>query len=128
MFPLLRDPRVVDHPGDYWRVPLELRQRVVSSHRQYCALVPRRTRDKMVHRLMPCTHVARVDPCRHRLYALALSRQQQPRHVCMQRLVPIGVPDRITQLLHVFLEPLLPTRLQPCHAPILTRSSGNCNL
>jgi hypothetical protein len=46
----------------------------------------------------------------------------------LERLVSIRMSDRFTQLLHVLLKPLLPTRPGSCHARILARAAADYNL
>ena len=72
-----------------------------------------------MHRLMPRPHVPRVEPRGHGLDALPLAREAQPGEVGPQRLVPIPVPQRLRQPLHVLTEPLL-SRIARFGCPVPT--------
>src|SRR3982750_928143 len=52
-------------------------------------------------------HVVWRQTCRHRLHALAFSRQQQSRTIHLQWHCPIGVPRSLRQAIHICREALL---------------------
>ena len=75
-----------------------------------------------MHRLVPRPDVPRIDARGHGLDALPLARPAQPGEIGTQRLVPIPVPQRQRQPLHVVTEPLLPRIARfGCHALTLAR-------
>jgi len=60
----------------------------------------------VVQRLVLRTGVHRIDPCGHRLDALARQRQHQARAVALQAGVPIGVSKALRQMIHLLVKPL----------------------
>jgi hypothetical protein len=94
---LLRKTRVVDDPGPDRPPGLDGRQRPVADRRQQRFIAPRCIGHEVMHRLMERSHPPRIDPRRHRLDALAISRQHQTHAIGPQRRRPIGVPCRYRQ-------------------------------
>jgi hypothetical protein len=74
---LLGKAAVVDDPVRHRSMPLDRRQHLRPHRRQQHRIVPVRLRHHVVQRLVFGLHMRRVEPCRHRLDALALAGQQQ---------------------------------------------------
>jgi hypothetical protein len=74
---LLGKAAVVDDPVAHRPMPLDRRQHLRPHRRQQRRIVPLRLRHHVVQRLVLGLHMRRIEPCCHRLDALALARQQQ---------------------------------------------------
>jgi len=92
MPPLLRNARVIDDPGQNPTSLLHGGQNPAAHFGQHRLVAPRRLRHSRVHRLPGRLYAVWMQPCRHRLDALALVGQQQSLAVVFQRLVPVSVP------------------------------------
>src|SRR5690242_17744771 len=79
-------------------------QRILTNYAQERAIAPGRGRDEVVQRLMPRTDVARIDPGRNRLNALALAGQKQPGEIVTQGLNSISAINLIAQQSEVMLK------------------------
>jgi len=80
----------------------------VPSDPQHGRLIPRGVGHEVMHRLMACADMPRIDACRHRLNALALPGQAQPGEIGAGRLPSVGVPEHLRQPRHVLPKPLDP--------------------
>jgi len=118
---LLRDARVVDDPGCHRCVSLERDQGEADGGVEDDLVIPRRVRDEMVERLMARSHMPRVDPRCHRLDALAIAREHQPRQVRAQRLASICMPAAGREPYHEVVEPLSFGRSNASHGPAFCR-------
>ena len=101
MLALLGKAGVVDDPGADRSLPLERRQHLAPHHRQHRRVRPIRLRHEVMQRLMRRLHATGRNPRRHRLDALALARQQQPRAIGLQRRLPVSVAERRRQGLDI---------------------------
>jgi len=101
---LLGKAGVVDDPG---RDRTERRQHLVACCGQKRLIRPGRLGDEMVQRLVRSTHPLGPDPSRHRLDALALTRQDQAAAVSGERLRAISVRQGARKGFDVSCKPLL---------------------
>jgi hypothetical protein len=65
-----------------------------------------------MHRLTPRLHPLRIEPGRHRLHILALTRPQQTRAAGPRRLIPAGMAQSRYDRIPIRRKPIL-TRAQP---------------
>ena len=105
VLPLLGKARVVDNPRHDRAVALDLRHNQLAHFGQYFLIRPSRDTDEMQQRLVLRRRPPRRRLRRHRLNALALARQHQPRAIIAQRSAPIGVTNHPRQFLNVSTKP-----------------------
>ena len=119
---LLGESRVIHEPRGDRAMTIHLRQDDVAGDAEHRRILPGGVGDQVMHRLVPCPDVPRVDARGHGLDALALTREAQPGEVGPQRLVPIPVPQRLCQPLHGVTEPSRPSIARfGCHALTMAR-------
>src|SRR2546426_354027 len=70
------------------------------------AIVPGGIGDEVMHRLMACAHVARIDARGHRLDALPLPGQTEPGDIGPQGAVPIPMAEGRAETLNIRVKPL----------------------
>lgn len=124
MLALLRKPGVIDDPapaGGWCSVSEggrvrrrdrgldrpDRRQHLLAHRGEQRPVRPRRLGDEVMQGLVRRAHLQRVHPSRHRLDALARARQDQPATVGVERLPPVGMPERHRHALDVSREPLV---------------------
>jgi hypothetical protein len=107
MLPLLGDSRVIDDPARNSAVTFHCIKHAVTGHSQHGGIVPFGIRNEMMHRLVPRADMPWVNPSRHRLDALPITRETQPRQVCSKRRGTIGMSHDHRQKLEILLKPLL---------------------
>src|ERR1700726_2538497 len=105
MPPLLGKARVVDDPRLDRAVTLDPWQHHLSHLAQHLRVGPTSLTDKMQQRLMLRRRSLGRRDRRHRLYALALARHDQPRAIIAQRTCSIRVPDHAHKPLDIAREP-----------------------
>jgi hypothetical protein len=94
MLALLRKAGVVDDPGRDRPMALDRRRELPLNRGQQSPIGPVGLGDEVVQGLMRGAHLVRIDPRRHRLDALALQRQQEPRRVLPKRRLTVSVAKR----------------------------------
>jgi hypothetical protein len=103
-----RQAGIVDDPGRN-RAGLGHRsQRIVARTAQQGLIAPGSIGHHMVQRLMHAPNIFRGQPRCHRLDRLALSRQQQPSAVQLERNNAIRMPGSLRQTVKIARQPLLP--------------------
>jgi hypothetical protein len=101
MSALLRDAGVVDDPDLDRPVLRDGRHHQFADLAQHLLVRPTASADKMQQRLVLRRDTRRIGPRRHRLYALALTWQDQPGAVVAQRSSPIHLTHRARKLLNI---------------------------
>jgi len=109
---LLGKGGVVHDPVSEWAVSLDGRDHRPAHGSENGRVVPGRLGHNVMHRLMPRLHPLRIEPGRHRLHTLALTRQQQTRTVGPRRLIPAGMAQSRYDLIQIRRKPIL-ARAQP---------------
>jgi hypothetical protein len=95
---------VVDDPGVDRAVLLDGWQHLAAHRGQHRLVRPVRLGDQMMQRLLRRLHPLRLQPGRHRLDALALTRQQQPGAVGLERRGAISVAEFRNQRIEIGVE------------------------
>jgi hypothetical protein len=98
---LLGQARVVDDPDLDRPVLRDGRHHQLADLGQHLLVRPTASTDKMQQRLVLRRDTRRSRPRRHRLYTLALARQDQPRAVVAQRPSPIRVSDHAAKRINI---------------------------
>src|SRR5262249_14670251 len=102
---LLRKARIVDDPGLDRSITLDRWQHQLAHLAQHLVVRPSSFTNKMQQRLMLRRRSLRCRDCRHRLYALALTRHHQSYAVVVQWRCPIRMPDHAHKPLDIAHEP-----------------------
>src|SRR3990172_3665346 len=116
---LLRNARIIDYPRPHSSVPFQLAKDIVPGNTHHLPLLPRRVGRKVVHRLMACPNVARIDLGCHWLYALSLPRKQKAPQVRSKRFPSIRMSHRPGELVQIIPKPVLCLNPFSCHDLIL---------
>src|ERR1039457_6535369 len=101
----LRKSRVIDDPMTRQIFLQQTRQHLCRHRREQPPITPVRIRHQVMHRLMRRAYVLGLNTCRHRLDALATSRQHQTTQIPLRRHAPICVGQRRTDHFSVLLKP-----------------------
>ncbi len=114
MLTFLRKRRAIDDPISNRPVLLDRRHHLLAHRMQHCRVIPLSLGHHVMQRLMCGLDLSRFHPGRHRLDALALTRQQQPRAIRPCRRYPAGMAQHLGD----------PTQIRG--KPILTRRGLSC--
>lgn len=87
---------------------IHLRQDQIPGDAELRRIAPGRVADQVMHRLVAGPDAPRVDPRRHGLDALAVSRQTETGEVDAQRLTPIRMSEGTRQPVEVLTESSFP--------------------